>query len=306
MLLRGPDRDAAREYGVSRVDTDGLRARPLQRASGWVSRHRLVAFVVLAYLISWAYWIPLALGTRTADPGVGWPSQIPGLLGPAIAAIVVTSVTQGRTGLADLWRRVILWRVGWWWLSVVAILVAGALGLIIAGGVGSSTDLTLYNGISTAVGPLATIVIVFVVNGLGEEVGWRGFMADRLLRHHSLNVTALLVALVWAPWHLPLFFFLSSFEDFGVAGVVGWAIGLTAGSFVLTWLYRGSGRSILLVAVWHVAFNFTSATQAGSGQVAAITSTLVMVAAVVIAIADRRRTRRSAVDGLRWERSHSG
>ena len=30
--------------------------------------------------------------------------------------------------------------------------------------------------------------------------------------------------------------------------VVGWPLVLTAGSFVLTWLYQGSGRSILLVA----------------------------------------------------------
>jgi len=94
---------------------------------------------------------------------------------------------------------------------------------------------------------------------------------------------------VWAPWHAPLFFFQSSFNDFTLARTVGWGIGLIAGSVVLTWLYRGAARSILLVAAWHTAFNFTSATSAAAGTVAAITSTLVMVAAVVIIIADWRR-----------------
>ena len=62
---------------------------------------------------------------------------------------------------------------------------------------------------------------------------------------------------------------------------------------VLTYLYRGSGNSILLVAAWHTAFNLTSATKATSGLVAAISSTAVMIAAIVIAVvwltSDRRR-----------------
>ena len=99
------------------------------------------------------------------------------------------------------------------------------------------------------------------------------------------------MAAIWAPWHLPLFFALESFEAFTVVEIVGWVLGITAGSFLLTWLFRGSGGRLLLVAVWHTAFNFTSAaTPVKEGVVAAITSTAVMVAAVAIAIADRRRT----------------
>ena len=100
------------------------------------------------------------------------------------------------------------------------------------------------------------------------------------------------MAAIWAPWHLPLFFALESFEAFTVVEIVGWVIGITAGSFLLTWLFRGSGGSVLLVAVWHTAFNFTSAaTPATEGVVTAITSTAVMVVAVAIVIADRRQRR---------------
>lgn len=54
----------------------------------------------------------------------------------------------------------------------------------------------------------------------------------------------------------------------------------------------GSGNSVLLVAAWHTAFNLTSATKATSGLVAAMSSTVVMVAAVVISVVWLGRSRR--------------
>jgi hypothetical protein len=67
----------------------------------------LLSFFVLAYGLSWAYWIPLALaGIRTA-PG-STATHEPGLLGPALAAFIVTGLTQGRVGLAALNRRLVL------------------------------------------------------------------------------------------------------------------------------------------------------------------------------------------------------
>ena len=72
---------------------------------------------------------------------------------------------------------------------------------------------------------------------------------------------------------------------------IGWVLGLLAGSVVLTRLYVGSGRSVLLVALWHTAFNFTTATTATQGLSAAITSTAVVVAAVVVLVRARARER---------------
>ncbi|MEG3616582.1 CPBP family intramembrane glutamic endopeptidase [Isoptericola haloaureus] len=275
--------------GTADAERPAVRHGPDVR--GRVAAHPLAAYVVLAYALSWAYWVPLALGEQTVEAGVGRPSQLPGLLGPALAAVVVTAVVGGRAGLADLGRRLVRWRVGRWWLSVVAVLGVGAVGLAVVGGTTDAGDLTRYSGIDAAAGPVGTVALALVVNGLGEETGWRGFLADRLLRRHGLTATALLVAAAWAPWHAPLFVLMGSFAGFTPVETVGWVIGLTAGSVVLTWLYRGASASILLVAVWHVAFNLTSGTPGTAGTVAAVSSTVVMVAAVVIVAADLRRRR---------------
>ena len=227
-----------------------------------------------------------------------------GLVGPAVAAVFVTAMVHGRDGVRDLAQRIARWRVGWWWLSVIALLLAGTLGLAISGNTSDNGDLTRYSGVPSIIGAAATVILVLVLNGFGEEIGWRGFLAGDLLRRRGVSVAALLVTLAWAPWHIPLFFLVGSFEGFSVGEVVGWVIGLTAGSLVLTWLYAGSGRSILLVAVWHTAFNFTSGTPAADGVAAAVTSTLVMIAAVAIVVADLRRAATPGKTMRRLRRGH--
>jgi membrane protease YdiL (CAAX protease family) len=192
----------------------------------------------------------------------------------------VTGFSEGRAGLRDLWSRTVRWRVGWVWYGVIA--ATGALAvipLITKSGLRAG-DFVRYSGAPSA--GVAVVVYVFVVNGFGEEIGWRGFLADRLLRTTSRGRTALIVWPIWGLWHLPLFWVAATFRDFGVGGTIGWAIGLGFGSVFLTWLYQSAGSSILIVALWHTAYNFTTATKASSGIAAAVATTTMIVASVII------------------------
>jgi hypothetical protein len=73
----------------------------------FVRRHPLVSFFVLAYGLSWAYWIPLAVaGVRTA-PGSSTTHE-PGLLGPALAAFIIAGLTEGRSGIVAFGKRLVL------------------------------------------------------------------------------------------------------------------------------------------------------------------------------------------------------
>lgn len=259
------------------------RPRTAGPAARTVRAHPVASYVVLAYLLSWAAWLPPLLQDSVVRASVGWPTHLPGLLGPALAAVVVTALVDGRGGLRDLGRRAVRWRVGrGWWLVVVATLALAVLALVppLVGGDDPPTpgDFTRYTGVGDLT-PVGVVLLVLLVNGFGEETGWRGFAVERLLPDHGLRWTALVVGLIWMGWHLPLFWILADFRGFGFL-VVGWAVGLMAGSVVLTYLYRGSGHSILLVAAWHTAYNFTTATEATGALVGTVTSMLVILAAV--------------------------
>lgn len=253
-------------------------------------------FVVLAYVFAWAWSLPVAFAGETVEQGQGWPTHVPALLAPLLAAFVVVGFTEGRAGTADLVGRIGRWRFSSkWWLVVVS--PALVLGLTLAGLALAGQDLPAWGDFSEfsglpSYGVISTLFLVFVLNGLGEEVGWRGYLQDRLQRRFNALSSTLIVAGIWAVWHTPFFFILSTYSGFTAMTLVMFPLGLASGAIVLTWLYNRTGRSILAVALWHTLYNMAVATTGATDLIQGVVTAVVMVAAVILVIADviaRRR-----------------
>jgi uncharacterized protein len=281
----------ARGVVVTAIGTQRRAARFGPRLDG----RALVVFFMLAYALSWAWLIPLAVTHLVVGRGAGWPTHFPALLGPAIAALVVTAWTMGRPGVRDLGARVARWRVPlrWWLVAVSPVLFLGlALIAMTAAGKALPTvaDFARFSGIP-AIG-LAGVLLIIFVGALGEETGWRGYALPQLQRRFSPLASSLILAVVWFGWHLPQFLVITTYRDFSPVQYVGMFLGLACGAVVLTWLYNRSGGSVLLVAVWHGLYNVVSGTQAATGMLAAVVSTLIMIQAVVLIVLDLRARRR--------------
>jgi uncharacterized protein len=256
--------------------------------SGW--------FFVLACLLSWAWLIPIAVTGGVVVAGKGWPTHFPALLGPMLAAFVLTGLWAGRVGLTDLTRRMIRLRVpARWWLFAVSPLLLLALVLAVDAALArplpALDDFAQLSGLPSGWGVGGVAAAVLLVNGFGEETGWRGYALPMLQRRHSPLAAALLVSLMWALWHAPMFVAVASFRSFGPVVLVGWLIGLVCGAVVLTWLYNRSGGSILVVAVWHAGYNMVAGTTAASGLLAATSTTVVIGLAVVLVVLEIRARR---------------
>jgi uncharacterized protein len=277
-----------------------------------IRRRSLVSFVALAYVLSWAWAFPLALAGDTVRRGVGWPTDFPALAGPAVAAFVITAFVSGRVGVHDLLDRVGRWRISArWWVAAwsplaflgVALAAAWSAGTLPSGaGFGRSSGLS-------AVGVVPVAVIVLVIT-FGEEIGWRGFALPMLQRRYDGLSAALLVTPIWALWHLPYFFTVPTYRAFPPAGYVGFVFGLACGSIVLTWLYQGTGGSILACAVWHGLYNLATGTAAATGTIQAVTTAFIYVQAFVLVGLELRARRRGdasilgPADGVWRGRAH--
>ena len=235
----------------------------------------------------------MAVDGDVVRAGQGWPTHLIGLAGPAAAAVITTGWCGGRREVAPLLRRCLLWRVPMIaWAAVVAAVLFALLALLVADRPSESLS---YSG-APRLGIL-TVLFVLVLNGFGEELGWRGFMVTRLRTERSLRDTSVIVWLVWGCWHLPLFWIVANFREFGVAGTFGWTVGLFFGSVFLAWLVGAARGSVLVVALWHTAYNFATATEAAAGGVAAVATMAVVLATVWIMRTDVSAPKATAPPG---------
>ena len=254
---------------------------------GWIAKRPILSFYLLTLGLSWGYWLTLlALGQHV---GAGSVAHFPGLLGPLLAALTVTALTDGRRGLQELGGR--MWRLGPRWganlLLALSPLALGVAAFAMLAGTGQSLppfgSLLRVPGMPEAWPMLAVVAAVIVVNGLGEETGWRGFLTERFVPRHGRVKAALWVGLLWAFWHLPLFWLNDGMAALLGPVFFGWLFALLCGAFVLAQVYLVTGHSILCVALWHVGFNMMVFTGSGSDVLASIVSTAVMVWGVMVA-----------------------
>jgi membrane protease YdiL (CAAX protease family) len=89
----------------------------------------------------------------------------------------------------------------------------------------------------------------------GEEIGWRGYALPRLAMRFGYRAGSVLLGLIWACWHLPIFF-MPGADKQGQSFPV-YMLQLTALSVAAAWLYVRTNGSLLLAMVMHSAVNQT-------------------------------------------------
>jgi uncharacterized protein len=80
----------------------------------------------------------------------------------------------------------------------------------------------------------------------GEEIGWRGYALPQLAEYIGWVWGSVVLGILWALWHLPLFFLkMPANNEYGQSFPV-WALGVTALSVALAWLYIQTRGSLFL------------------------------------------------------------
>jgi len=197
--------------------------------------------------------------------------------GPTDVALVMTIYVSGIAGVGVLLAQAGRWRVkpGWYVVAVCLpiVLVLSAIGISAAL---EGRSLAHWLQWPQNIGSL-------IVPPLGEEFGWRGFALPRLQRRFNGLWASLILGVIWACWHIPIFFLpgvpLTIFPLF--------LVGVTAGSILLTWLYNSTGNSLLIVMVAHAGLDLgliNIPSIAGNGLLLPIVLALMYCAAAVVVV----------------------
>jgi membrane protease YdiL (CAAX protease family) len=103
--------------------------------------------------------------------------------------------------------------------------------------------------------PMALIVpLVVLIPAFTEELAWRGFAVPRLMTAVSPLAAGLLLASPWVIIHVPLLLPGAMNEGAELWPMI---VSITGYAVILTWVFVGSGGSVLLAGPLHAGLNGT-------------------------------------------------
>lgn len=229
-------------------------------------RHSILVFVSLTYVSTWAIWAVGIFGlpnlTGIGDERFRW-FLLAGSFCPTACALVTAGLSGGRAAIRDLLARLLRLRVDWKvYVATFFLLPMIGLSTMLAMGIAWRIELWKIAVTAVALMPVNALMggVIFGVGPLGEEMGWRGLLQERLQGRFGSVATAVVVGLVWAVWHFPTAI---AFPDFRNGISLPQFIGLYPLSTILIafsmgHLWRWSRGSLFIAVFFHAVVNTTA------------------------------------------------
>lgn len=230
------------------------------------SRRQILTYLSLVLLFSCVFYF---LMIKSHQVGGGAGTYVVGIMWcPALAAFTTLKL-NGRP-FSDLGWKWPAARYGWasWYIPLAYAAVAYAI--VWLSGLGSFPNrefmdsLTKRMGLGLSPGASTAVYVLLMGSfgmvrslstGLGEEIGWRGFLVPELTKNVGFTGAAVITGMVWALWHYPALIF----ADYN-AGTATWyaltcfTVMVISISFVFAWMRLKSG-SLWTGALLHASHN---------------------------------------------------
>ncbi|MFO7928671.1 MAG: type II CAAX endopeptidase family protein [Candidatus Humimicrobiaceae bacterium] len=231
--------------------TDGMDNKRWQEYFPW-------KYILVAFGFSWIIWLPGILASKgffqlpisyTLLTGIG-------AFGPLVAAFLLTSVKYGKKGIIELLKRSVsigfrkIWLIPA--LLLMPVLVGSTLVIyILFEGKAGLPEFTLISQPWLII-PLFFLSF-FALGAIQEEFGWRGYALDLMQKKWNALLSSLMLGIIWAIWHLPLFFIQGTMQS--KVPFYIFLLSTLGVTVIYTWLYNNTKRSILIVLLFHAMHN---------------------------------------------------
>lgn len=212
----------------------------------------LIAALLVSYVAGIGFYLLFELAQKLAGIEVAGVGELVLKFGPSLAGLLLAWMLARASGVHDLLARLTRWRSSpWIWIGVVFLPVATFVAAFLF-----RNQVSQLHGLD-AQATLGIFVIQLAANallggGLGEEIGWRGFLLPRLCERYSPLVASLLVAIAWFAWHIPGYLLTDKAD---ADPLLPFAVIVFPFSIILTWLYYRTGESLLFPVLLHASIN---------------------------------------------------
>ena len=228
------------------------------------SNKHLWIYLGLSFAISWAVWIPVAL-TRVDYQSSPYllAAALVGTFGPGLAAIIINYSEKDLDQITDFRQRIYDFkriRPAWYLiiLTLWPVLHGLAIGITTLLGQPIPESGFLAELISQP-NTIPLVIFLYFLQAGVEELGWRGYLQDKLGQIMGAASSSLLVGLIHTFWHLPLFWVVGTNQikmGFGIDFLIFIAFVISSSVFS-AWSYYGNQRSIMAATLLHTTSNLS-------------------------------------------------
>jgi hypothetical protein len=219
----------------------------------FLQRHLDLLFVALTFGWTWSVNLPEALAKRGIGHGhVSNGAITIGGFSPTIVALALAGFVCGMPAMIELLRKLRVTVSTFAWclpLLLGAFAVAGSATLFYRVIAGRSPPLGPWHE------PFLMALILIPFTGFFEELGWRGFLQDRLQKRFGVFRAAVVIGAVWGAWHIPMYLRLNNEGDKTPQLIVVFLAGAFPLAMIFASVYNLSGRRLLPVMVLHAAID---------------------------------------------------
>jgi uncharacterized protein len=217
----------------------------------FVKRHPVFSYFALTYAISWTGALLVVLPhllRREGVPKLAGILMFPVmLLGPSVAALVLTKLLDGRAGLSELFARMRRISFGPAWYAILLVPPALVFSVLIG--------LKTFVSLAYAPNHFLPGLGFGLLAGFFEEVGWMGYAFPRMRKYWSPFASAALLGVLWGAWHLPVIDFLGAATPHGaylLPFLLAFTVAMTAMRELIAFVYTRT-NSVLLAQLMHAS-----------------------------------------------------
>lgn len=224
-------------------------------------------FCFLAYIFTW-FWIFVY--------SVGQANLIPvkiskvfinlfGAFGPSIAGIIIIYLYFGKEGIKKTIKSLLNFHINikWYLIAIFFELVIFAVIVLFSIILNySNPSITFEILLVSGLNFLYNVIVCSLISGLGEELGWRGFLLPSLQLKFSPLVSSIIISFIVSFWHLksePLIELLKGnylmFSNLFFPDMLQRILISIPVIIFITYLFNKTGGNLLIMVIFHGSSN---------------------------------------------------
>jgi membrane protease YdiL (CAAX protease family) len=95
---------------------------------------------------------------------------------------------------------------------------------------------------------LMPMILIIIVGGIGEEIGWRSFLKTTLERKSSVLVSSIIVGIMWGLWHIDRW-------NLGIIFMLIKVLDTVSFSIIMALILKDTNNNIIISTALHASSN---------------------------------------------------